>query len=272
MTASLNYEVLCASDEPLVPLLVHIPHSSTVVPADVRHGLLLDDIELERELLVMTDWYTDQLFNHVLDVGGTMFVNRWSRLVVDPERFPNDAEEIMAVRGMGAVYIKTSNGRILRNDELNLNREELLSRYFHPYAEAMANQVDRILDRHGHCLIVDGHSFASKPLSYELDQTSDRPELCIGTDAVHTSPKLIQAIEEISASEGVITACNRPFSGTYVPLPFWHKDRRVAGVMIEIRRDLYMDEATGEPIDRFLQVRGLVNRIIDVAVSLSLEN
>lgn len=97
----LNYKVLCASGEPAAPLLVPIPHSSTVVPADVRQSLLLDNIELEKELLLMTDWYTDQLFNHALEVEGMMFVNRLSRFVIDPERFPNDTDEMMASRGMG---------------------------------------------------------------------------------------------------------------------------------------------------------------------------
>ena len=271
MTSPRNYEVLYGSDDPIIPLLVHVPHSSIVVPPAVRQSLRLNDIDLERELLRMTDWYTDQLFNPVLELGGMLFVNRLSRFVVDPERFPNDAEAVMARhgRGMGAVYTKTSDGRALRHDGVGANRQELLSRYFDPYAEAMADQVSRMVDRIGHCLILDGHSFPSKPLPYELDQTSDRPHICLGTDSFHTSLKLVEAIEELCASERVTIARNRPFSGTYVPLRFFESDRRVAGIMIEIRRDLYMDETTGQPSDGFQSTQRLISRIMKLAASFS---
>ena len=33
------------------------------------------------------------------------------RLVMDPERFPDDRDEAMAAKGMGAVYVSTSDGR-----------------------------------------------------------------------------------------------------------------------------------------------------------------
>jgi len=38
-----------------------------------------------------------------------------SRLVVDPERLPDDASESMSAKGMGAVYTRTSDGAPLRS-------------------------------------------------------------------------------------------------------------------------------------------------------------
>ena len=152
---------------------------------------------------------------------------------------------------------------------MSLNRQDLLSGYFDPYALAMANQVGRILDRHGHCLILDGHSFPSKPLPYELNQGPQRPEICLGTDSFHTALELVRQIEALCAREGVVTACDRPFNGTYVPQRFWRSDRRVMGLMIEIRRDLYMDETTGKPSDGFQRTHRLISRIIERAASLS---
>lgn len=40
------------------------------------------------------------------------------------------------------------------------------------------------------------------------------------------------------------SSSNAPFAGTYVPLKHYHHDARVSSVMLEIRRDVYMDEAT----------------------------
>ena len=168
------------SDEAVVPLLLlHIPHTSTVVPAHVRQSLFFDDIELKRELLVMTDWYTDPLFNHALDFGGMMFVNSCSRLAVDPGRFPDHTEEVMASRGMGVIYTKASDGRLLRGNGLGLNRQDILSRYHVPYAEAIANQVSRILDRYGLCLILDGHSHRGCFLMNSIRPGTDRKAVSV---------------------------------------------------------------------------------------------
>jgi hypothetical protein len=43
------------------PIIIHVPHSSTFIPPEIRKDILLSDDELESELLGMTDWYTMNL-------------------------------------------------------------------------------------------------------------------------------------------------------------------------------------------------------------------
>jgi N-formylglutamate amidohydrolase len=86
------------------PVVAHIPHASAVVPHADRAHILLDDSALDAELLRMTDAYTDQLF---AGNAGADVIFLVSRLVVDAERFPDDAQEPMAAGGMGVVYSKT---------------------------------------------------------------------------------------------------------------------------------------------------------------------
>ena len=38
---------------------------------------------------------------------------------------------------------------------------------------------------------------------------------------------------------------NAPFAGAIVPSQYFGKDSHVTSAMIEVRRDLYLDEATG---------------------------
>ena len=92
------------------PMVAHVPHASTFIPPTARELIRLDDSALHRELVRMTDWDTEDLFSWALDLGGSIFVNRVSRLVMDPERFADDDEEPMSGRGQGVVYTKTTDG------------------------------------------------------------------------------------------------------------------------------------------------------------------
>jgi len=205
----------------------------------------LDREALRRELVRMTDWHTDELFGCVVGLGGVFFVNRLSRLVVDPERFRDDAREPMSACGMGAVYTRTSDGAPLRQGLTVAKRETLLSRYYDPCALAFERLVCRMLERYDKCLIVDGHSFPTSPLPYELDQSPNRPDICLGSDPFHTPEELLAVMGASARDLGLSTARNRPFAGAYVPSRFLNSDRRVASVMIEVRRGLYCDESTG---------------------------
>ncbi len=248
------------------PIVAHIPHASTVIPAEVRARLLLGDEALARELVRMTDWHTDTLFAFTGRLGATRLVNGVSRLVVDPERFTDDAQEPMAAVGQGAVYTRTSDGvalRELRDGE----RDALLDTYFVPYHADLEGLVSERLAADGRCLLLDCHSFATQPLASEPDQTPDRPDICIGTDAFHTPPDLAHALADGFAAEGFEVAVDRPFAGTMVPLSAYGLDRRVASVMIEVRRGLYCDEATGEPLARFDEIRTKLARAVASALA-----
>lgn len=240
-------------------VLIHLPHSSVHLPGDVRRDILLDDAELAKELLTITDRYTDELFAFK---DAVMVKNEYSRLVFDPERFRNDNDEVMAQFGMGAVYTSTVDGKTLRHLTL-ARREEMLARFYDPYHKQLAENVERILTFHGRCLLIDGHSFPEKPLPFELDQRPDRPDICIGTCDFHTPEKLAAAVEAFVKSRGMATKRNSPFSGTMVPMKYYRQDARVSSVMIEVNRRLYMNEATGEKLPRFHEIRRFIRDLLE---------
>ena len=231
-------------------VVLHIPHSSVEVPPDLRGQLCLSDEELRRELLRMTDWYTDELFYLPEEVAQQI---RYpvSRLVLDPERFLDDELETMAPKGMGVIYTKTAEGTPLRKAPAAGERESLIDRYYRPHHNALADAVDAALRRHGRCLIIDCHSFPALPLPYEEDQSLERPEICIGTDACHTPAWLTALGRWAFEKAGFTVAIDRPFSGALVPERHYRKAKAVHSIMIEIRRDLYMDEDSGRKTSDF---------------------
>lgn len=245
--------------------VLHVPHASVEIPPDARDAFLLSDAELAVELRRMTDRYTDELF--ALDPSlATAVAFPVSRLVVDPERFLDDAAEPMAARGMGVLYTHTSQRTPLRATPPAAERERLIARWYHPHHERLTRAVEAVLADRGSCLVVDCHSFASAALPYELDQADDRPQICVGTDVCHSPPALVEAALRIFAEAGFTVALDRPFAGALVPAVHYRGDQRVMAVMVEINRGIYMNEQSGERLSVFDDVRarvqGAVQRVI----------
>ncbi|MEO7718337.1 MAG: N-formylglutamate amidohydrolase [Capsulimonas sp.] len=231
-------------------IVVHIPHAGIQIPASERQAYTVSPGELDAEMLRMTDHYTDELFGVQHDLIASV-VFPWSRLLVDPERFRKDTQEPMAARGMGAIYTRTSFGEPLRDEPSPDERERLLRAYYDPHHAAFEAAVGAALDRDDRCLIVDAHSFPSIALPCDMDQASDRPEICIGTDAFHTPAYLAEAAAGMFRDDFWITEVNRPYAGAIAPMRWYGRDRRVDSIMIEVNRATYMDETTGAKLPGF---------------------
>lgn len=246
------------------PVILHVPHSAREIPPEVRAGIVLDDSALERELDHIVDAHTAELAQEAAgaaEITPWRFVNRLSRLVVDPERFPDEREEMLAV-GMGAVYTRTTHEAPLR--PADADPEPLVERYFRPYAKAMTDAVADRLTATGRAVIIDVHSYPSAPLPYELHGVGPRPPVCLGTDSFHTPPELLAAAREAFAPCGE-TGLDSPFSGTYVPLEFYGAEARVAALMIEIRRDTYMAEPGGPAGPGLTRLAQALAALVDAA-------
>ena len=259
------FEIRPPSTPLSLPLIVHVPHASTAIPPKYRTSFAVNDRGLATELRLMTDRYVDELGAAATELGGTMFVNRVSRLVMDPERFPEDSEEPMARHGMGAVYVSRQDGSPLRRFDFGAEeRETLMASLYRPYHRSLEEIVGRRLDECGCCLIVDLHSYPKKPLRYENPGLA-RPAVCIGFDDFHADTTLFGRWFGCIRAAGLDVAVNTPFAGSLVPARFLGRDARVRSLMVELRRDLYMDEATGAKSAGFEDTRSLVKTLLALA-------
>ena len=159
------------------------------------------------------------------------------------------------------MYTRTTDGRPLREPDQRL-RARRIEELYRPYHAALDTVVRRLLEAFGTCTVLDCHSFASRPLPSESDQQPDRPDICIGTDVVHTPAELADAMAEAFASEGFRVRRDSPFSGAFVPSGFYGRDPRVRSVMIEVRRGLYIDEATAQRHPGYGGVRDAIERAV----------
>lgn len=169
---------------------------------------------------------------------------------------------------MGPVYTRTHDGRPLRREVTAAERAALFELYDRHHGR-LTRAVRAALEANGWCLIVDAHSFPSRPLPYEEQSApagnarwKHRPAICLGSDTPgslparrsHTPAWLRAAAYDAFAARFASVAFDRPFAGSIVPLEFLGSDARVATIMVEVRRDQYMDEATGERLPAFEQV------------------
>lgn len=225
-------------------VVFHIPHDSTVIPSEAKDQFILSEKELSRELIKMTDHHTYDLISRIFPKS-QMVRFPISRLVVDVERFETDSDEYMAARGMGVIYKSTHELKPLRRPLLPAEREYLLSKWYRPHHALLTSAVDKALNEFQRALVIDVHSFPTLPLPYEKDLTAYRPEICIGLDSYHSIAEGIHELSRCFEMQGFEVGVNTPFSGAIVPAKHFRKVERVQAVMIEIRRDLYIDESTG---------------------------
>lgn len=247
-------------------VILHVPHSSRHITTAARPHIVLDDAALDAELDRMTDSHTDVIAERAAALAVKTpwrFVNEASRLVVDPERFPDEREEMLAV-GMGAVYTRTSHGKPLRGDGDTEHAADLIAVHFEPYAAAISDLVDDRLAVTGRAVIVDVHSYPHQPLPYELHADGPRPAICLGVDDFHT-PRHLVAAARIAFAECGDVAVNTPFAGCYVPLKHYRVDPRVTAVMIEIRRDLYTGAPGGPPTGGIERLGSALATLVDGA-------
>ena len=238
-------------------ILVHIPHSSASIPEEMLGLFTVSKETLDHELLVMTDRYTDELF----DSSYNRIVFPLSRLVCDVERFREKSSETMTAKGMWVCYENTSElSPLKRVPEEHVSY--VLGNYYDSHHRALTDAAERIKGICGNVLIIDAHSFSPLPLPYEDDRNADRPDICIGTDDFHTPPRISDALIKAFSEMGYRVSMNSPYSGSLVPMEYWRKDPDVMSVMIEVNRKLYMDVSTGEKLEGFDTVRDRIAKAL----------
>ncbi len=246
-------------------IILHIPHASTQIP--LIEGFTVDKYSLEKEMLKLTDWYTDDLFHSEQD---DMVVCPFSRIFCDPERFTDDSLEVMAQYGMGVLYEKNDNGEIIRNITPEL-KSNVLTNYYDIHHKNLSRAVNHQLLLKGKAFILDCHSYPSKPLKRDLDQHPERPDFNIGTDPFHTPREFIDLSVSFFENAGYSLGIDWPYKGAIVPLEHYQKNGNVHTLMLEINRALYLKEPTNEKSANYGEIKRVVAEFIQVLKKASHE-
>jgi N-formylglutamate amidohydrolase len=226
-------------------LILNIPHSSTKL---LFRKCFLKDINLKNELLALTDFYTNKLYCYK---NSKRVVAKFSRFVIDTERFWDNNLESMSKVGMGAIYTHGINGNRIKDLSL-LNHTELamLKNIYDKHHELLEKYTSYSLRKYGKAVIVDCHSFTGNDLKFQqhlLKKDVKKPEICIGFENYHLPENILSFIKDYFKNFDI--KFNYPYSGSIVPIKYYNTNSNVISFMMETRRDMYMNETTGEIIE-----------------------
>ena len=227
-------------------LLLHIPHSSTTFPEESHYTF--DDLNDEERLLI--DYYTDELFVPDQESGPIRsVVFPYCRLYCDVERLINDPLE---KEGLGISYSRRKN--CLPYDKPSFSS---IHEAFVLYVDHHATMSKKIVEKPGSVLLIDGHSFSSRPNL--LCTTPPDIDICIGYNDDETCPNhvVIGTIIQYFKSLGYKVGINEPFSNskTFSVPVLYHS------VMIEINKRLYMNEQTFVKTDAFEKIKQQIHSL-----------
>jgi len=79
-------------------ICVHVPHASTAIPDVLRGDFLITHNKLDAEARISADLYSDLLAKEAWQ-NARIVDAKVSRIVVDVERYPDDAKEEMSKVG-----------------------------------------------------------------------------------------------------------------------------------------------------------------------------
>lgn len=247
------------------PLIVNVPHAGTHVPADL-HARLTPAARAVPD----TDWHVEKLYRFAPASGATLMHATHSRFVVDLNRDPAgvalyagaDNSELCPTRTFGSEPIYVGAGPA--SDEVAARTRV----YFTPYHDALQAEIERVRARHGHVILLDGHSIrAEVPRFFE----GRLPDLNLGTaDGRSCAPGLSAAAAGVLAAAAPLThVVNGRFKGGWITRHYGRPEAGVHALQLEMAQDAYMDEAPPYPWHppRAQPVEAVLRRLVDTLVA-----
>lgn len=239
--------------------IFHVPHDGDALPPELLASVQIPMARFLRYHAEMRDTLVRELIPSLWREEEHALRFPVSRLLCDVERFLGP-EEIMERYGMGFCYERVYNGTQIKRvtDEL---RQQTLRYYGEHHA-----RVNALCRCHARPLLLDLHSYAPKLVpAAQIDPERELPELCIGTDAQATPGWLADLAEEHFTRAGLRVERDYPYSGCYVPESFGEAGLDGAAIMLEFRKDCYLDGEGRMDPDRAARLREAVEQFVRAA-------
>jgi len=219
------------------PLLVCFPHTGSDLPAGDAQGLASPWLALRD-----TDWHVDRLYDFACALGATTVRTRVSRSIIDCNRDPSGLSLYPGQATTGLCPLTTFDGDALYSAQPpgEADIEKRLQRYFHPYHQAVAEEIARLRATHPWIVLYDAHSIRSRvPILFE----GELPQFNIGTNGdASCDPRLTASVAAICAASGHCHVVNGRFRGGWTTRHYGQPGSGVHAIQMELAMRGYLIE------------------------------
>ena len=225
-------------------ILIHIPHSSKVIPFEYLNDYS-DTIELSETVLKLTDTFVDELF--YVD-GVPQIIFPYSRVFCDVERFLEN--ELMEEKyGHGFYYVNGINLKPFRNDS---NKNFIRDYYYKPH-HLLVEKTVREMDNP---LILDCHSFSNEiyPCT-PFNDGEELPHFIIGHNNKEREIQISDFIYNFLIELGFTVNINQLYSGSFMVYD-------CDSVMIEVNKKLYLKNDFLTKVVDYYKVACIIKNLI----------
>ena len=254
-----------------LPVILSVPHSGRDYPAWLADMAAGGQAALE----TLEDPLVDRLVWRALKLGCGAVIARTPRAAIDCNRAEDDVDPAVvdgarrgrvsarARGGLGIVPARTPQyGYLWRKPLSPAQLEARLDQAHRPYHQALANQLELLLDRFGVALLLDCHSMPPPPAGI--------PPVVFGDCRGRTADGWVsQAALDAARRAGFEAGLNDPFAGGHVIERHARPARGVHALQLEIDRRFYLDKALREPGRGFDKAAKLIERLaVDIGEEL----
>ena len=222
------------------PLVIDVPHAGTHVPDAIAARLTGEARDLPD-----TDWHVEKLYAFAHRAGATLMVATHSRYVVDLNRDPAGVALYAGADNTELVPTSTFDRVAVWRAGAEPDAREVDERvrtYFTPYHDALAGEIERVRARHGHAVLLDGHSIRSQVPRFFAGRL---PDFNLGTaDGASADRSLERAAAGLlGASPPFTSIVNGRFKGGWITRRYGRPHEGVHALQLEMAQSAYMDEA-----------------------------
>ena len=224
------------------------------------------------------DNYVNDLFAEAPRHGVTFLEALYPRSYIDPNRNEDEIDpDILAEpwpgplshseqvgRGSGLVWRKAIPDLRLYDRKLTVAEvRERIESYWRPYQSALKAALDAAHARYGCVYHLDCHSNRTvAPPGLADDAGTVRPEMELGTlDGATCEPEFTALVSNTLGAMGYEVVVDGFNKGEHLIRHYANPAAGRHSMMLEVRKDLYMDEKTIERNDRFVRTRADMSRL-----------